>query len=180
MNDVDSNDWWWSALWKTFVSSASGLSVNSVAVNHAGESLKIKLFDCEDVPVFLSFGKIYEILPVFAPVFVYIFVSYWWTLCFRGFVEALLISLSLSFLDGLGPCALVVLSRPRWQLAPPEPLVAGDHGRRQDHLVFRFFSFDVLLKYYEVWSMKYEVIISIMSIVAAGHGRRQDHLVWRP
>ena len=142
----DSNDWWWSALWKTFVSSASGLSVNSVAVNHAGESLKIKSFDG---------GKISEILPVFAPVFVYIFVFYWWTLCLRGFVEALslLISLSLSFLDCLGPCALVVLSRPRWQLAPPEPLVAADRGRRQDHLVFRFFSFDVWV----LWSLKYEV-----------------------
>ena len=138
MNDVDSNDWWWSALWKTFVSSASGLSVNSVAVNHAGESLKIKSFHGEDVLVFLSFGKISEILPVFAPVFVYIFVFYWWTLCLCGFVEALslLISLSLSFLDCLGPCALVVLSRPRWQLAPPEPLVAADRGRRQDHLVW--------------------------------------------
>ena len=132
MNDVDSNDWWWSTLWKTFVSSTSGLSVNSVAVNHAGESLKIKSFHGEDVLVFLSFGKISEILPVF----VYIFVFYWWTLCLRGFVEALSLLISLSFLDCLGPCALVVLSRPRWQLAPPEPLVAADRGRRQDHLVW--------------------------------------------
>ena len=83
MNDVDSNDWWWSALWKTFVSSASGLSVNSVAVNHAGESLKIKSFDGEGV---LSFF-----------------------LLKRSMKFCLCLSISLYFIDG--PCAFVVLLR---------------------------------------------------------------------